>query len=69
MTFKELLTEKDFTAAQLGRRIGKSRALVCYWVTGRNEPSLSDVVKISKILNVSVERVVSCFVNVEKISV
>ena len=62
MTFRELLKEKDFSAAQVGRRIGKSRTLVGYWVLGRNEPNLSDVVKLSKILNVSIEQVVMCFV-------
>ena len=62
MTFKELLKEKDFSGAQIARRLDLSSSAVSKWMVGLAEPSLTSVVALSKILNVSVETVVNCFV-------
>ena len=62
MSFKELLKEKDITGAQLSRRLGKTSAAVSKWIQSKSEPSLTDVKKISKILNVSTDDVLNCFV-------
>lgn len=59
--FKDLLREKDITGAQLGRRIGVSRALVSAWMRGTSVPRTLQIPKIAKALDVSVEEVIKCF--------
>lgn len=59
--FKALLKEKDITGAQLGRRIGVSRALVSAWMRGKSVPRTPYVPKIAEALGVSVEEIVNCF--------
>ena len=62
MKFKELLKEVDLNGAQLARRIGVSTEAVSQWVRGAAYPNLDRVPEIAKALGVSVERVLSCFV-------
>ena len=62
MTFKELLKECDMHGAQLARRIGVTRAAVGKWMSGDAAPNYSKLPEIAKALNVSVDRVVQCFI-------
>ena len=64
MTFKELLKSKDIHGAQLARRVGCDRALVSCWMTGKSRPKLDMLPKIAKALDVSIEDVLSCFLEV-----
>ena len=61
--FRKLLKEKDITASQVARRIGRNPATVNCWAVGRNTPSYNDLVKMTVVLNVSIERLVLCFVD------
>lgn len=62
MTFKELLKSVDINGAQLARRLGVSTAAVSAWVRGETAPNYKRVLDIAKYLNVSVEKVVQCFI-------
>lgn len=62
MKFKELLVEVDMNGAQLARRLGISVAAVSSWCTGKCSPNLEKIPEIAKALNVSVQRVIMCFI-------
>lgn len=62
MKFKELLKEVDMNASQLARRLGITGAAVSKWCLGEASPPCSKMNDIAKALNVSVERVLECFV-------
>ncbi|MBQ7912942.1 MAG: helix-turn-helix transcriptional regulator [Clostridia bacterium] len=66
MKFKELLKEKDFNGSQIARRLGLSRTAVSSWVRGKSAPSYTHLVKMAKILDVSLETLVRCFAEEEK---
>lgn len=65
MTLKELLKEKDLTAAWLSRRVGVSSAAVGMWVNGETMPGIIHARKIAKALNVTTDEVIDCFVKAE----
>ena len=62
MKFKELLKEVDLNGSQLARRLGLSTEAVSQWIRGVAYPPLSRIPTIAKVLGVSVERVLACFV-------
>ena len=62
MKFKELLKEVDMNGAQLARRLGISTAAVSAWCKGKSTPNYDKLPEIAKALNVSLEKVVACFV-------
>lgn len=62
MKFQELLDEVDMSGAQLARRLGISAAAVSAWCLGKSSPSYDKLPAIAKALNVSVNRVIKCFV-------
>ena len=61
-TFRELLEEKDMHGAQLARRLGISTAAVSKWCMGEAAPNYNKLPEIAKALDVSIERIVTCFV-------
>lgn len=61
MTFKELLKERDVSAAQLSRWIGVSKTTITNWKDGKCSPAIKYVVKIAERLAVSTETVCECF--------
>ena len=61
MTLKELLKEKDLHGAQLARRLGRNRATINYWASGKNTPKLKDIHAIADALYVSRLEVIDCF--------
>ena len=61
-TFRDLLEEKDMHGAQLARHLGISTAAVSKWCIGDAAPNYSKLPEIAKALDVSIERIVSCFV-------
>ncbi|MBQ8428603.1 MAG: helix-turn-helix transcriptional regulator [Clostridia bacterium] len=64
MAFKKLLKEKDIHGTQLARKIGCERSLVSCWVRGKCRPTLDMIPKIAKALDVTIEDIVKCFVEV-----
>lgn len=63
MTFKELVKSKRFTNESLGKHIGKSHTTIYNWCNHKTEPSCKDIVKLSKVLNLSIEFLVMMFAN------
>lgn len=62
MKFRELLKEVDMNGAQLARRLGITTSAVNNWCIGKSSPPCNKMNDIAAALNVSVERVLSCFV-------
>lgn len=62
LKFKELLKEVDMNGAQLARRLDVSVAAVSAWCTGKSAPNYDRLPEIAKVLNVSIDKVVECFV-------
>lgn len=60
--FKELIYTKGYNYHSLGKEIGKSDVTIKRWADGVNEPSCNDLVKLSKILKVSITSLVLMFV-------
>lgn len=64
--FEEYLKESNISQSEIAKLLGVSKQLVSCWVKGRSIPLLPAVVKLSEILNVSIEEVVLCFVERKK---
>lgn len=62
MKFKDLLKQRDMTAAQVARRIGLTPAAVSSWCREITKPGYDMLPAIAKALGVSVERVIKCFI-------
>lgn len=52
---KELRKEEGKTQAELAKIFNVSKSTICQWETSKQEPSLTDIVKISKYFKVSVD--------------
>lgn len=52
-TIKALLEAHRMSQSKLGRLVGVQRAAVGQWIKGQNYPSLSNLIEISRIFNVS----------------
>lgn len=63
MDFKELIKSKGFTTYSLAEKIGRTSTTVYRWTNGINEPSCEMIIKLSKILKVSIETLVVIFAN------
>lgn len=63
--FEKLLIQSNISQAETAIILGVSKQLVSCWVKGRSIPLLPAAVKLSEILNVSIEEVVLCFVKKE----
>ncbi len=60
MSLKELIKEKGKTQQQIADELGYHQTLVSQWCHGKTRPPLHAVVKLAKILEVSLETVVEC---------
>lgn len=58
---RELRKTKGLTQSQLARRLYVSQMLVSYWEKGIREPSCSMIIRLSIVLDCSVEQIVRCF--------
>ena len=63
MTFKELMKNKGFSNYSLAKKMNNSYATISRWANGKNEPSCSQLLELSKILNVSIKNLVCIFAN------
>lgn len=61
MKLKQLLKEKDLSAAQLSRRVGVSVYTTWKWTNNKGEPNAVHMLQIAEALNVPVEDIVRCF--------
>lgn len=61
MTFREVLKQKEITQVKLAKELGVTQALISKWVNGELTPRTKMLPKISKILNVTVDNVISYF--------
>lgn len=52
---KELRTDKGWTQKELASRIGCAQSSVFYWEQNKQEPSLSVIIKLSVLFNVSAD--------------
>lgn len=50
---KELRKEKELTQAELSKKLGYGYTAIANYESGRNEPSLADLITICRILDVS----------------
>lgn len=50
---------ENLTQSDLGEKIGRTKQVISHWESGRVEPSLTDLVKLSVALNVSVDELVT----------
>ena len=52
---KELRQENSLRQIDLSLIMGVSKTTICQWETSKQEPSLEDIVKLSKYFNVSTD--------------
>ena len=56
---KVVLVEKQKTSIWLAEQLGKSKITVSRWVSNRSQPSLDQLLEISKILDVDVRELIN----------
>lgn len=56
---RDLMKVRDINGAQLGRRLGVSRAVVSRWVVGKSVPKTVYLAGLSEALGVSVEEIIA----------
>lgn len=61
MTFKELLEKKSVTQEELAQAVGVTQSAISYWSNGVTYPRTRDLIKIAKVLGVSVKTLVESF--------
>ena len=54
---KRILKEKRITQKEFGDMVGYSQNMICYYLSGRSEPSISFLLKSAKALNVSLDEI------------
>lgn len=52
---KNLRIEKNLSHKELAKKIGYSKAIIGFWESGRNIPSLDALIKLSIFFNVSID--------------
>ncbi|WP_126992223.1 helix-turn-helix transcriptional regulator [Thermosipho globiformans] len=57
MTLAEMRQAKNLTQQQLAKAINISRKSISHYETGRARPSLDVIIKLAKVLEVSVEEI------------
>lgn len=55
LRLKDLRKEHKISQAELAKKIGVSKAIVCYWETNQNEPTGSNLVKLADFFDISVD--------------
>ena len=55
---KELRTEKGFTQKQVAKELNVSEDSVYNWEKGRSEPSITDLISLSTLLDVTIDYLV-----------
>lgn len=55
---KELRSEKNLTQKQLSKKLNVSEDCVYNWENGRSEPSITDLINLATILDVTIDYLV-----------
>lgn len=58
---KDLIDASGYKAYILSEKLGRNKSTVYHWINGDYEPCAKDILKLAKILNVPVERIVRIF--------
>lgn len=56
---RKLRLENNLTQKQLADKIGMGQSIVTHYETGRRMPTVSTLVKLSKIFNVSIDELIN----------
>ena len=59
MRFKKLMG--NVTQKELAQKLGSTQQLISRWASGKGVPKTTDLPRIAKALNVTVEQVLECF--------
>ena len=57
-TIKKIREEKNFTQEQLAEKLNVTRQAVSNWETGKTQPDIDTIIKISGIFEVEVEEII-----------
>ena len=60
---RELRTDKKLTQPQLAEAIGVSKSMISMWETGINEPTASNIMKLSKFFDVTTDYLLGLSLN------
>jgi len=52
---KTLRIDKNFSQPELAELIGVSKGMISFWENGINEPTITNLIKLSQILEVSAD--------------
>lgn len=55
---KETRTEKGYTQKDISKTVNKTITAICDWERGRTQPSIEDLIKISQLLECSIDYLV-----------
>ncbi len=61
--FLKLLIDKDLSKTEVAKKVGVTWQTVYYWSIGRNKPSTEKAIKLSLILGVSLEDLLTILKN------
>lgn len=59
--FRKLLKERGIKSERLAERLGVSKRAVEYWISGRNRPSMLNVIAMAKLFDMTIESVYAIF--------
>jgi len=52
---KELRTERNLSQVDLAKKLNMSKMAISHWESGHSEPSISQLIALSELFNVSVD--------------
>ena len=61
MNLKTMREAVNITQAEMAKTLGLKQSSVAMWETGKSVPKTTDLPKLAKVLNVSVEEIINCF--------
>jgi DNA-binding XRE family transcriptional regulator len=59
--FRKLLKERKVKRKALAERLGVSVRTVEYWISGRNRPSIINIIAMAKMFNMTIESMYAIF--------
>ena len=64
--FKTLLKSKKVTQNDMASQLGVHQTLISQWCQGKGKPSIVQVPAIAKLLGITADAVIACFINYEE---
>lgn len=59
--FLKLLVENGLKQKELAKELGVTTQTIHFWIIGRNKPSLEHVLKMSKLMDMSIDEICDIF--------